>query len=116
MTHGSCQADFDVVDGFRSTPFLLSKHQKNEERRMSPKLKRNVIPVVQKPTQRLSKPIEEECYSVENERRGICLVLEHDVFSPNLQLRLESDQKFEFSLCTKFSSDFTVAEPDLKWI
>ena len=114
MTDVSSQTDFDVADALRINPFLLSKHQKNEER--SPKLKRNVIPVVQKPTQRLSKPIEEECYSVENERRGICLVLEHDVFSPNLQLRLESDQKFEFSLCTKISSDFTVAEPDLKWI
>ena len=87
MTDVSSQTDFDVVDALRINPFLLSKHPKNEERRMSPKLKRNVIPVVQKPTMRLSKPIEEECYSVENERRGICLVLEHDTFSPNLQLR-----------------------------
>merc|ERR1711884_202040 len=85
MTDVSSQTDFDVVDALRINPFLLSKHPKNEER--LPKLKRNVIPVVQKPTLRLSKPIEEECYSVENERRGICLVLEHDTFSPNLQLR-----------------------------
>ena len=96
MTDVSSQTDFDVVDALRINPFLLSKHPKNEER--LPKLKRNVIPVVQKPTLRLSKPIEEECYSVENERRGICLVLEHDTFSPNLQLRyvLNFPQKWFF--------------------
>ena len=84
MTDVSCQTNSDDVDALRINPFLMSKHPKNEG---SSKIGKNVIPVVQKPTQRLSKSIEEECYNVENERRGICLVLEHDVFSPNLQLR-----------------------------
>ena len=84
MTDVSCQTDFDTVDALRINPFLLQR-QKNEE---APKPRATTaVPMVQKPSKRLSKPVEEECYSFVNERRGICLILEHDVFSPNLQLR-----------------------------
>ena len=44
-------------------------------------------PPPQKVMKRFSKEVEEECYSNKNEYRGICLILEHDVFAPNLQLR-----------------------------
>ena len=52
--------------------------------------KSTMAPPTQKVIKRLSKEIEEECYSNRNEHRGICLILEHDVFAPNLQLRFDS--------------------------
>ena len=85
MTDVSCQTDFDTTDALRINPFLIQRH-KNEEVELKARNLR-VVPMVQKPTKRFSKAIEEECYSLGNERRGVCLVLEHDVFSPNLQLR-----------------------------
>ena len=51
--------------------------------------KSTMAPPTQKVIKRLSKEIEEECYSNRNEHRGICLILEHDVFAPNLQLRFD---------------------------
>ena len=52
--------------------------------------KSTMAPPTQKVIKRLSKEIEEECYSNRNEHRGICLILEHDIFAPNLQLRFDS--------------------------
>jgi hypothetical protein len=67
-----------------STMIKVKKVEQNQPR------KSTMAPPTQKVIKRLSKEIEEECYSNRNEHRGICLILEHDIFAPNLQLRFES--------------------------
>ena len=67
-----------------STMYKVKKVEQNQPR------KSTMAPPTQKVIKRLSKEIEEECYSNRNEHRGICLILEHDIFAPNLQLRFDS--------------------------
>ena len=64
--------------------YKVKKVEQNQPR------KSTMAPPTQKVIKRLSKEIEEECYSNRNEHRGICLILEHDIFAPNLQLRFDS--------------------------
>ena len=81
--------------------------------------KSTMAPPTQKVIKRLSKEIEEECYSNRNEHRGICLILEHDIFAPNLQLRFDllfSQKRERWAIFTYVNSYFTVKELAQMWI
>ena len=87
----------DSSDALRINPFLTTR-TRNADASLNTaasatasksvhKPQPKVQPPLQKVTKRTSNAREEECYSNSNEHRGVCLVLEHDTFSPNLQLR-----------------------------
>ena len=69
----------DRSDALKINPFLSSKPAKKELKLVAEpqKIEKRII----------SGGFEEECYSNQNESRGICVILEHDIFAPNLQLR-----------------------------
>ena len=59
----------------------------------------------------ITTPLEEDCYPTDNEKRGLCLVFEHDEFAPYLGLRLYirvtlkiMDQEFHQ---TRYSSTYS---------
>lgn len=91
----------DMADALRINPFLAQKSNKKvvelskkscdnvkEENKQVDKIEEPKI--VPKPLQRfvekMSEPSLEACYPMDNKKRGICLIIEHDTFSPNLQL------------------------------
>lgn len=80
------QTDEDLTDALRINPFLTIKDKRAPER-PHPQQGSDFKPLPQKVVKRLSTPVEEECYVSERSSRGMCLIFEHDVFSPNLQLR-----------------------------
>ena len=93
--------------------YKVKKVEQNQPR------KSTMAPPTQKVIKRLSKEIEEECYSNRNEHRGICLILEHDVFAPNLQLRFDLlflQKKKESGEQFWINSYFTVNELVQMWI
>merc|ERR1719270_930547 len=74
----------DTEDALRINPFLAA-HKVKQAGQNQPR-KSSMAPPLQKVMKIMSKEIEEECYSNKNDHRGICLILEHDIFAPNLQL------------------------------
>lgn len=75
----------DDSDALRINPFLSQRPAKADgsvNKTRPPAF----TPLLQKVVKRESKVVQEDCYSNENESRGVCLILEHDSFAPNLQL------------------------------
>jgi len=93
----------DAEDALRINPFLAAHKVKKVEQNQP--RKSTMAPPTQKVIKRLSKEIEEECYSNRNEHRGICLILEHDVFAPNLQLSERAGSNVDLRVANKCFTD-----------
>jgi hypothetical protein len=87
-TDVACQTTEDQSDALRINPFVGQRIEKKVNTIINKAVpKATGEPPNQRAIKKTSKPLVEECYPTDNGHRGICLVLEHDTFSPNLQLR-----------------------------
>ena len=84
----------DTQDALRINPFLVQREaaKKNEEDVDAKAIAKKDLwiyktPEIKADKRIITEAIEEECYPIDNEKRGLCLVFEHDTFAPYLGLR-----------------------------